>query len=448
MLKETVLFIGAHPDDIEIGVGGTVAKLAKQGYNVWWCILTAEADSTLARLRQNEVAQAALRLGLQADHLLYLGKTDGELTADRDTVAALRHLLTSAGVHPLLVFTHSEADSHNDHRAAAGLVLAAFRETTILHYGVVNSLVVSDFHPRLFVDTTSYATAKRYALEAHDSQATAGRLLWDRMRDAEARYAARIGTTVAEAFEVSIQQGAVQSTSLLRSINDCPFHAFWYTLIEERKLINIHGVPVYRRTKHYDWTSDKDREGMTRLRRAFTERWFGSLPLDEYNCGTERVDQFLYHNDVLLSGGAVSNTITRSYFNHIPGVRYVIDYDMPEYYNIRIWDRKAQKEIHATYMKDELGGLMPMIDYCIFTVMKNPMCEGRHIVGCMGIHGFGGFGGYLLMSEPHHLKEFLFQCPVPFPLGVKGYQALAQIEVRLQEVKWDWTTLHVIRSPA
>jgi LmbE family N-acetylglucosaminyl deacetylase len=42
------LFVGAHPDDIELGAGGTVARLTDAGWNVWLCILTSESDTSVA----------------------------------------------------------------------------------------------------------------------------------------------------------------------------------------------------------------------------------------------------------------------------------------------------------------------------------------------------------------------------------------------------------------
>lgn len=443
-MENDILFIGAHADDIEIGAGGTAAKLAVNGHRVWVCILTEESDRQAATSRRSESKEAVKELGINEDKVLFAGLSDGLLSADRDSVTLLRQLITDHGCKPELIITHSRADSHNDHRSAADLSLSAFRESVILHYSIANSAIVSDFHPRLFIDTTHYKSQKKLALSRHQTQVNAGRILWEVLDDSEVSFGARIGTSCAEAFEVTVQRGASAFYHIVRDLNDCAFHAFWYSLLENRKLMNIHGLPVYRKKKEYDWPSDKDRDGMARLRRAFIDRWFGPPPLDEYNCATERVDALLYKHDIFLSGGAVSNIVTRNYFNHFIGVRYVIDYDMPDYRNIRILDRQEMKRITAAYEEDEFGELVPRIDHCILTIMRNPLCIGRHLIGCMGIHGFGSLAGYMLLSNSTQLRQFIDQCTIPIPEDIAGYQIIANFDVRLQKPSWEWSTLHKI----
>jgi LmbE family N-acetylglucosaminyl deacetylase len=441
-LENNVLFIGAHADDVEIGAGGTVAKLASKGYNIWLCILTEENNKKKAAIRKSESKSAAQVLGIGDDKIMYAAFKDGLLSADRDSIALLRQLVDRYGCKPDIIITHSHADSHNDHRAAAELSLSAFRESVILHYSIVNSAIVSDYHPRLFIDTTSCKEQKKIALLKHKSQVSARRILWDDLSIVETAFGKWIGAQCAEAFEVTVQRGASSFHKVVRELNDCAFHAFWHSLLEDRKLMNIHGLPVYRKRKEYDWPSDKDRDGMACLRKAFTDRWFGSPPVEEYNCATERVEALLYKHDIFLSGGAVSNTISRNYFNHFRGVRYIIDYDMPDYKNIRIFDRQELCDINAEYEKDGFEGMRPRIDRSIITIMRNPLCLGRHLIGCMGIHGFGSFAGYMLLSNPVQLRIFLDKCTMPIPEGIGGYQIIVNFDVKLCLPCWDWSTFH------
>lgn len=440
-----VLAIGAHADDVEIGAGGTIARLVAAGFSVSVCILTDEADAAMASARHEEAKAAATQLGVEPQRVLFVGLPDGRLAADRDSIARIRGMLQSSNICPRIVISHSQRDSHNDHRSAAELTLSAFRKTCILHYFVPNSSVVNHLQPRVFVNTSDVREAKKAALQAHESQDKAGRILWELIEDVEREFGQRIETDRAEAFELTVQQGADDALSVVRSLNDCPFHQFWYGLLGDDPLINIHAVPVVRRRKEYDWPTDKDREGMSNLRRAFGRHWYGTVPIDEFSCGTERVEQFLYSAHILLSGGAVSNGITRNYFNHFRGLRYVIDYDMPDYRNIRIKDREDDAQILAEYEVDELGNRTPRVDRGILTVIRNPMVDDRFLVGCMGIHGFGSLGCYKTLSDRTLLREMLGRAPMPWVMpGAAGFQVIVDYDTRLSRASVDWDTLAVL----
>jgi LmbE family N-acetylglucosaminyl deacetylase len=67
----TALFLGAHPDDIEIGSGSTRAKMAGSGWEVWACILTDEAASDVAKTRRGEARAGAIACGVPPDHVLF-----------------------------------------------------------------------------------------------------------------------------------------------------------------------------------------------------------------------------------------------------------------------------------------------------------------------------------------------------------------------------------------
>jgi len=101
----------------------------------------------------------------------------------------------------------------------------------------------------------------------------------------------------------------------------------------------IHGVPVYRANREWNWAVDKDREGIDFLHRAFGDMWSGVDPIENYSCATPNIESRLAKTNILISGGSVSNSIARDYFNHFPGLReYHIDYEMPDYTNIAIRD--------------------------------------------------------------------------------------------------------------
>ena len=119
------LVIGAHPDDNEFGAGGTVAKLASQGWQVTFIICTNgnkgshDPDMTSYRLSEvREAEQLAAARVLGVDKVIFLRNNDGEL----EPTAALRSELALYIRHfkPHYVFTHDPWKHymlHPDHRA-------------------------------------------------------------------------------------------------------------------------------------------------------------------------------------------------------------------------------------------------------------------------------------------------------------------------------------------
>ena len=107
---ERVLVVSAHPDDPEFSAGGSIAKLAKDGAEVTYVIVTDgsqggedpnQKDSDLAAIRQKEQRAAARVLGVKK--VEFLGYKDGHLTHDlklrRDIVRMIRKYKPDAGHH-------------------------------------------------------------------------------------------------------------------------------------------------------------------------------------------------------------------------------------------------------------------------------------------------------------------------------------------------------------
>ena len=128
------LAIGAHPDDIEIGAGGTLLRLLAEtpGMRVDWAVLSGDGD------RAEEAAASARRLvGDRAElHLALVGGRDGYLPyADAVRVKeALMALVATAA--PDLVLVHRRDDAHQDHAFAGALAWQACRRATILEYEI------------------------------------------------------------------------------------------------------------------------------------------------------------------------------------------------------------------------------------------------------------------------------------------------------------------------
>ena len=199
-----VLAVGAHPDDIEIGAGALIHRLAGRGHDVWMLILTD--DGVTGWMRRGESAAAAKVLGVDPGRLLFGGLRDGYLRADGDAVTLVRRL--TAELSPVLVVTHTAADSHNDHAEAERITRAAFRRRVIWHYSVQLSAEPAQFRPDVWLSVSAAeARVKADALAEHVTQRD--RLARMDLGEYETRMGARNGSGGrAEAFEVTVQEGA------------------------------------------------------------------------------------------------------------------------------------------------------------------------------------------------------------------------------------------------
>jgi LmbE family N-acetylglucosaminyl deacetylase len=129
----TILCIGAHCDDIEIGCGGALAEWASlypQARFVW-----AVFSGTESRIAETRAAAKAL---LGADHrvdLHFYGFRDSYFPAQ---FAEIKDALAGLGrqVQPDLVLTHYERDRHQDHRVLAELTWNVFRNHLVLEYEI------------------------------------------------------------------------------------------------------------------------------------------------------------------------------------------------------------------------------------------------------------------------------------------------------------------------
>ena len=124
-----VLCLGAHPDDIEIGCGGTLLALSAR-----FCIRTRHVVMTGTDDRRLE-AQRAAELFVPGAVTTFGGLRDGRLPASWHTVKQV--LEDVAGeVRPDLVLCPRLDDAHQDHRLVAELVPTVWRDSLVMHYEI------------------------------------------------------------------------------------------------------------------------------------------------------------------------------------------------------------------------------------------------------------------------------------------------------------------------
>jgi LmbE family N-acetylglucosaminyl deacetylase len=195
----TVMAVGAHPDDLEAGAGGTLARLARAGARVVAAVMSVPNQPAV---RAREARLAAELLGCE----LRLVTEDGRHVEDMKTYAAVSALDSLVKeLRPALMICHAACDHHVDHLLTGRAALATMRlgPFDVWRYATaLHAPLCQPFAPTLFVDISGVVDLKLRALEAHASQySERGRdtLLF---RDDARHHGARIGVPYAEAFEV------------------------------------------------------------------------------------------------------------------------------------------------------------------------------------------------------------------------------------------------------
>jgi N-acetylglucosamine malate deacetylase 1 len=202
--KQVVLALGAHPDDIEIGMGGTVAKLVGMGYDVNLVIATlpnfVETDTKEERKKESTIS--AKVMGCKTPQFLDLSPE--EIIFNRKFVTQIDRIIRN--YNPDAIFTQWIGDSHQDHQALTKAVIAAARDSNnvfMYETTIPGGISETAFRPQLYVDVTETLDSKRNALDCFDSQKIRCGHLWVDAIVGRCSYRGyQINTKYAEAFEV------------------------------------------------------------------------------------------------------------------------------------------------------------------------------------------------------------------------------------------------------
>jgi LmbE family N-acetylglucosaminyl deacetylase len=223
-VPEVALAVYAHPDDADVGCGGTLALWATRGAAVHLVVCTdggrgtpdpAVDPSALARQRAEELAAAAEKIGLASHRVL--GATDGELDRRTTFVGELVALVRSVkpevvlGHDPTAVFFGQEYFNHRDHRVAGWALLDALSPSVALpHYfpeagpphQVAAAYLSGTLEPDVWVDISETVELKAAAVECHRSQFAGSEPGWaaEAVRHRAEEEGRRAGVALAEGF--------------------------------------------------------------------------------------------------------------------------------------------------------------------------------------------------------------------------------------------------------
>ena len=223
-----LLAIGPHPDDIEIGIGGIVAKQAALGHLVGLCDLTAGEMGSNGTVDERLAEAEAARHALGAVWRVNLRLPDRAIGTSADHQRAVASLVRSA--RPKVVAIPYWTDRHPDHVAASHLLTEgvfsaglrryaaegeAWKPESICYY-FINDMAV----PSFVVDVSDHYETKRRALACHVTQfqpsqpgAVATRLTSVRFRQLVESRDAQFGAVAGVAFA----EGIVVKQPLVRA---------------------------------------------------------------------------------------------------------------------------------------------------------------------------------------------------------------------------------------
>lgn len=159
-----ILAIGAHPDDIEYGCGGTLVKYVKAGHRVFLFIATHGTFGGVGSIRSEEMEASAKRMG--ASDLFWGGYTDTQIPMSQDLISEIEMIIRR--VKPRFIFTHWRDDTHQDHRNLTACTLAATRY--IPNFLFYESPSSQNFNPNVYVDISEVLDEKIELLKTHASQ--------------------------------------------------------------------------------------------------------------------------------------------------------------------------------------------------------------------------------------------------------------------------------------
>ncbi|MDP7009398.1 MAG: PIG-L family deacetylase [Phycisphaerales bacterium] len=175
-----ILVVGPHPDDQELGMGGTIAKFANEGHNVLLLDMTSGEPTPHGspEIRAKESAAAATILGVKRTTVSLPNRfVEHSIPARHAVAAVIREHQAD------IVFTPYFEDAHPDHIATTRIVEDARFDAKLTKIDLAGAPIYPKWlfyyycthlrivpKPSFLIDTTNYASRKRDAIVAYESQ--------------------------------------------------------------------------------------------------------------------------------------------------------------------------------------------------------------------------------------------------------------------------------------
>lgn len=223
-----ILVIAAHPDDEVLGCGGTIARLAREGYETYIAILgegitsrykkREHADRRIVEVLHDRSHEVAKLLGVKNLFVYDLPDNRFDTLPLLDVIKLIEELIRR--LQPQVIYTHHGGDLNIDHVVVHRAVLTATRPTTdqpvqeIYTFYIPSSTEWSfqqfgcNFHPNIFIDIENTLEIKIKAISCYETEVR----MFPHPRSPEAIRA------TAQWWGSVVGRGAVEAFELIRSI--------------------------------------------------------------------------------------------------------------------------------------------------------------------------------------------------------------------------------------
>ncbi|HBC0336528.1 TPA: PIG-L family deacetylase [Salmonella enterica subsp. enterica serovar Napoli] len=200
-----ILAIGAHPDDIELGCGASLARYSDEGYHVVAVVMTkGEKGGDENTDRHYEALHALESLGCKQVFLFHFEDTRISLCIDK-MINSLEDVIynhISSTVKIVRAYTMHKSDRHQDHRSVHYASIVACRSISqILCYETPS--IHNDFNPQIFESITEELFSRKlYALSFHKSQSYRRYMQEEELRTVAKFRGIQAGCELSEGFVV------------------------------------------------------------------------------------------------------------------------------------------------------------------------------------------------------------------------------------------------------
>lgn len=175
MLMENILIVGAHFDDAELGAGGTAAKLAAEGKNVYKLTLTDNVTKFDA-MNINVAYESSRMQSAKACEVLGIKEITDFVPVECSKLEYTQEIMQKVEKYIFdlnidTIFMHFNADMNTDHVAASRICLTAGRHCKNIIQFQSNGYVLENvYYPTFFVDISDFVEKKRAALACYGSE--------------------------------------------------------------------------------------------------------------------------------------------------------------------------------------------------------------------------------------------------------------------------------------
>jgi LmbE family N-acetylglucosaminyl deacetylase len=197
-MKKRILAVGAHPDDVEWGCGGTILRHLKEN-DIVEVVTLSYGENGKHTKDTSEAKNAMEKLGI--DNYYFFGVPDGDIVAGIKLISRIEELIKK--FQPNIIYTHTSKDRHQDHRNCSLAVCSAGRKVPEINLFYSPSTTV-EFEPHKFVALDELIMHKKVdVVSQYKTQIEKGIIDIERVKSIGVHWGIYSNTKYAEPFETN-----------------------------------------------------------------------------------------------------------------------------------------------------------------------------------------------------------------------------------------------------